>query len=341
MGMVYGGWWTIAGIAYAFAIIPIVDHLTGITRSNIDPRTEEKALWFHRAITWLWVPVQLGLIFSVIAVVGMTDHLGTLEIAGLVVALGILSGGIGITYGHELCHQTNRFERALSEILMTSTLYGHFCIEHVHGHHVNVATPKDPVSARSGETFYAFWWRAVSGSLISALEIQAARMRRRGKSPWHISNPFYRYVLATTVYLATAYALAGGLGIVVFLAQGVIAFTLLEIINYVEHYGLSRRLLETGRYERVQPHHSWNASHRVTNYFLINLQRHSDHHKHPQRRYPVLQHYDEAEAPQLPYGYPTMLIMALVPPLWFRTMDPLVQGWKQRHYGTSQQPAAA
>jgi alkane 1-monooxygenase len=335
LALAYGGVWTVAALIYAFAIIPVVDHLMGLTKEQLDPKTEERALFFHRALTWLWVPVQLMAIFAPIASAGLGGSLSQGEYILLAVATGILTGGIGITYAHELMHQTNRFERGLSEILMTSTLYGHFCIEHVHGHHIKVATPDDPVSARYGESFYTFYPRAVFGSLASAWTIQRNRMARRGKSVWHLSNPFWRYGLATAVYLGTAYALAGWFGILMFALQAFVAFTLLEIINYVEHYGLTRRLLENGRYERVEPRHSWNASHRFTNYFLINLQRHSDHHKYPQRRYPVLQHYDEDEAPQLPYGYPTMLMMALLPPLWFRVMNWRVEEWRARH-----QPAA-
>jgi alkane 1-monooxygenase len=331
MGAAYGGLWVFGGIAYAFAIIPIVDHLMGVTASGIDPNTEERALLFHRVITWAWVPIQIGLIFTFIAIAG-TDLRTPGEMIVIMIAVGLLTGGIGITYAHELMHQTNRFERALSEILMTSTLYGHFCIEHVYGHHIHVGTPKDPVSARYGESIYKFYPRAVLGSLLSAWRIQRDRMARRDQPVYALSNPFWRYALAYAVYVSVAYALAGWFGVGLFVLQAVVAFTLLEIINYVEHYGLRRRQLADGRYERVQPHHSWNASHRITNYFLINLQRHSDHHKHPQRRYPVLQHYHEADAPQLPFGYPTMLILSLLAPLWFWIMNPRVEDWRRRHY---------
>ncbi len=335
MGLTQGGWWVLGGIFYSFLIIPFFDQIMGITKQGIDPRTEDSALLFHRLITWIWVPIQIGLIFSSLAVIGQPGHLSALEAAGLTVALGILTGGVGITYAHELMHQTNRFERSLAEILMTSTLYGHFCIEHVHGHHTNVATPQDPATARYGQSFFAFLPRTLYGGLASAWRIQRERMKRRDLPLWHWSNPFWRYALAYAVYFGAAYLLAGWLGVALFAAQGFVAMTLLEIINYVEHYGLQRRLLPSGRYERVQPFHSWNASHRLTNAFLINLQRHSDHHKHPQRRYPVLQHYDETEAPQLPFGYPTMLIMALVPPLWFRVMNPKVELWRARHQATA------
>jgi len=341
MGIAAGSWWVLAGIVYGFLVIPAIDALVGITKKGLDPATGESALLYHRLLTWIWVPIQIGLIFSIIAAFGQTTHLSTPEILGATMALGIMSGGIGITYAHELMHQTNRFERSLSEVLMTSTLYGHFCIEHVHGHHIKVGTPEDPASARPGESLYAFLPRTMIGSLLSAWRIQRKRMERRGLPVWHRSNPFWRYGLAYAVYLATAYALAGWLGVGAFVLQAVIAVTLLEIINYLEHYGLQRQRLPDGRYERVQPRHSWNASHMLTNFMLINLQRHSDHHKHPQRRYPVLQHFEADEAPQLPLGYPFMLLLATVPPLWHRVMDPRVTAWRERHYGGGTESADA
>jgi alkane 1-monooxygenase len=335
LGLTLGGWWVIASMVYAFLVIPFFDQVFGIAKEGLDPRTDERALFYHRLITWVWVPVQLGLIFATLAVIGMTDHLNGLEILGATAALGILTGGVGITYAHELMHQTNRFERALGEILMTSTLYGHFCIEHVYGHHIRVATPDDPASARYGESLWAFLPRTLAGSLRSAWDIQTARMARRGQPVWHYTNPFWRYGLAYAAYFAVAHALAGPLGVALFCLQALVAVVLLEMVNYVEHYGLQRQLLPDGRYERVQPRHSWNASHKLTNLFLINLQRHSDHHKNPQRRYPVLQHYEDSEAPQLPCGYPTMLMLTLVPPLWFRAMNPKVEAWRARHYGAA------
>lgn len=334
MGLTYGGWWIAGAIAYAFLVIPLVDHLIGTTKAAIDPLTEERALFFHRLITWAWAPIQLGLIFATLAVIGRSSHLTGVETAGLFIALGILTGGVGITYAHELMHQTNRFERTLAEILMTSTLYGHFCIEHVQGHHVHVGTPQDPATARYGQSFWAFIPQTLIGSFASAWKLQSERRRRRNLPVWHSSNPFWRYLAAYAVYLTIAYLLAGWAGMGLLVLQAAVAVLLLETINYVEHYGLERRLMANGRYERVEPRHSWNASHRLTNYFLINLQRHSDHHRHPQRRYPVLQHYEESEAPQLPFGYPTMLLMALAPPLWFRVMNPRVEAWRAQHHAT-------
>lgn len=332
LGLIYGGLWIEGTAIFALLAIPIVDHLVGLKTGGLDPRTEERALFFHKLLTWIWLPVQIGIIFAIIAAAGYATHLSQGELVRLALAAGLITGGIGITYAHELVHQTSRFERALGEVLLTTTLYGHFAIEHVHGHHVHVGTPRDPVSARYRESFYRFFPRAVFGSFASAWGIQQERMARRGLAWWHWSNPFWRYLGASALWLGLSYALAGWFGAGLFLLQAVIAFTLLEIVNYVEHYGLARRLLENGRYERVGPHHSWNASHRVTNYLLINLQRHSDHHYHPGRRFPLLQHYEETQAPQLPFGYPTMFMMALAPPLWFRVMNPKVEAWRARHY---------
>jgi len=330
MALTFGGVWTMAGAIYGLMLIPIADYFVGLNTSNADAESGGGFFWY-RAITWAWVPIQLAIIFSLITVAG-TGRLSENELLAAAVSTGLMTGGIGITYAHEVMHQTNRFERALAEILMTSTLYGHFCIEHIAGHHVNVATPKDPVTARFGESFYRYFPRAVFGSLFSAWRIQRLRLQRRGFSVWNISNAFWRYAFAYAVYLGVAYALAGWFGVKLLILQAFVAVLLVENINYVEHYGLMRRPLGLGRYEPVQPHHAWNASHRLTNYFLINLQRHADHHQNPMRRFPALRHHDEAQAPQLPFGYPAMLLIALVPPLWFWLMNPKVLDWHHRFW---------
>jgi alkane 1-monooxygenase len=225
-------------------------------------------------------------------------------------------------------HRRARWARALAELLMTSVSYPHFCIEHVLGHHRHVATPRDPASARLGETVFAFYARCVVGSLCSAWSLERERLSRAGQRAGTLRDRRLRYGLL----LAGAYGLAGwsagGLGLLVFAAQSVVGFSLLEVINYLEHYGLGRRELVPGHYERVRPEHSWNASQRLSNHYLFNLARHADHHANASRPYERLRHQDDA--PQLPAGYATMLLLALVPPLWFRVMNPRVADWHAR-----------
>ncbi len=341
LGAYLGGAWISGAAIYALLGIPLADYIVGRSSASLDPRTRDDDLFWFRLITWVWLPIQLIMLFGVIAYVGANPDFATGELVRLAISMGIVTGGIGITYAHELMHQHSRLERGLGEALMSSTLYGHFCVEHVHGHHIHVGTPRDPVSAPAGMSFYRFFPRALVGSFTSAWQIVRTRLARRGRSPWHRTNPFWRYAGAYAAFLGMAYALAGWTGVGLFLGQAAVAITLLEIINYIEHYGLRRRQLADGRYERTQPHHSWNASQQVTNWLLINLQRHSDHHYHPARRYPLLQDYDQGEAPQLPLGYPTMLIIALIPPLWFRIMDPRVDAWRARYYPDTTGEAAA
>jgi alkane 1-monooxygenase len=329
-GMAHGGWWSFAPVVAIFGVLPAVDALAGLNTSN--PRREDvpaldASPWF-RGVTWAWVPVQLALIAWGVhaATIG---GLSPLELAGLTVSIGMVNGAIGITFAHELIHRHGAFERGLGEVLLSSVSYTHFCIEHVHGHHRHVATPLDPATARSGESFYAFLPRTVAGGLRSAWRIEVGLVAKRGLRWWHLRNRMLRYGLVQVAMYAAAWAITGPGGAVWLAAQAVIAFTMLEVINYVEHYGLVRRASAAGQYERVMPWHSWNSSHRVSNWLLINLARHSDHHYLAAKRYQVLEHLEAA--PQLPAGYGTMFLAALVPPLWRRVMDPRVEHWRARH----------
>ncbi|PSK63883.1 Alkane 1-monooxygenase [Micromonospora sp. MH33] len=218
-------------------------------------------------------------------------------------------------------------ERWLSRIALAPTGYGHFHVEHNRGHHTRVATPEDPASSRLGETFWAFWPRTVRGSLRSAWRLESSRLRLRGRTPWTWRNDVLN-AWAMTVLLYAVLAVAFGPGVLVFLAlQAVVGFSLLEVVNYLEHYGLARQRTAAGRYEKVDPRHSWNSDRTVTNVFLFQLQRHSDHHANPLRRYQALRSFDAS--PQLPAGYATMVVAALLPPVWRRVMDHRVLA----HYG--------
>jgi alkane 1-monooxygenase len=199
-------------------------------------------------------------------------------------------------------------------------------------HHRHVGTPRDPVTARYNEGFHRFFPRVLRDCWRSAFRAEAGMLARKGL-PWHdLKNPFWRYWALQAVMLFLAVVIGGGAGLGLFLWQALVAVWQLELVNYVEHYGLTRKHLGDGRYEHVKPRHSWNAAHRATNWLLINLQRHSDHHYKPDRRFPLLQNHDEAKAPQLPYGYPVMTMAAMVPPLWRRVMNPRVRRWRAMYY---------
>ena len=229
-------------------------------------------------------------------------------------------GGIAINTAHELGHKRAELERWLSRVALAQTGYGHFFIEHNRGHHVRVATPEDPASSRLGESFWAFLPRTVAGSLRSAWGIECARLDRLGKSHWTLRNDILS-AWAMTVGLFAVLAIAFGPVVLPYLLiQAVLGFSLLEVVNYLEHYGLLRQKKEDGRYERCLPEHSWNSNNVASNVLLYHLQRHSDHHANPTRRYQALRHVDEA--PQLPTGYAGMIVLAWFPPLWRRVMDP-------------------
>jgi alkane 1-monooxygenase len=215
---------------------------------------------------------------------------------------------------------------------MAQVLYSHFRSEHLRVHHLHVCTPRDPVTARYNEGFHRFFPRVLLACARSSWRAEAAMLARRGLTVWHKSNPFWRYAALQSAMLLGAFVLGGWLGLALFVAQAFTAIWQLELVNYVEHYGLTRRHLGAGKYEHVLPRHSWNAPHLVSNWLLINLQRHSDHHYKPERRFPLLQTYSADEAPQLPYGYPVMTIAAMVPPLWKWMMNPRVRAWRRQNY---------
>ncbi len=332
LGAICGGGWMLLAPAYAFVAIPALDSVMTLNEARLDSDTEEGALFWHRLLTWLWVPIQLAMIFGLVWIVARYDALAWWEVAVMAVVVGIATGGIGITYAHELMHQQNRFERTLAEILMCSTLYGHFCTEHIYGHHLHVATPDDPATARRGETIYRFLPRVVVDSFRSAWRIQSEQLSKRGLPLWSARNVFWRYAGWTGGFVALAALIGGWQGVGILVLQAVVAILLLELVDYIEHYGLLRRKKANGRYEQTQPHHSWNSGHQASNWLLINLQRHSDHHYKPRKRFPTLQSYPESEAPQLPHGYPWMVVLALLPPLYFRVMEPKLEAWQARFY---------
>lgn len=308
------------------AIIPALDWLFGEDAAN-PPEAALAGLVQDRYYSWVlyaFVPLQLAATVGG-AWLAATGDLPWHHLLGLAISVGMVNG-VAINTAHELGHKKGKLDRWLARISLAPTFYGHFYVEHNRGHHKNVSTPVDPASSRMGETFWAFWPRTVVGSLRSAWHLEAERLARSGKGVWSLSNENLQSWAMSVVLWGAVLAVFGWVALPFLLIQAVYGFSLLEVVNYLEHYGLLRRTLPDGRVERCMPEHSWNSNHMVTNLFLYHLQRHSDHHANPTRHYQALRHFEES--PQLPAGYAAMILLAYFPPLWFAVMDKRVI----RHY---------
>jgi len=308
--------------AVVYGLVPLLDQLLGEDRNNppesLVPALEEDR--WYRWLTWLSVPA-VWLTVGVAAWIAVSGELSLLGWLGLAVSAG-WSSGAGVNVGHELGHKKSSLERWLARLALAPACYGHFVVEHVRGHHRDVATPEDPASSRFGESYYRFMGREIPGAFRRAWRLERERLAALGRGPFDIRNENLQ-AWALSVLFWGALLLALGPAVLPFmLVQALFAYSLLSAANYVEHYGLLRARLPDGRYERPAPRHSWNSNRVVSNLLLYQLQRHSDHHAWPARRYQSLRHFDEA--PQLPTGYFGMFLLALVPPLWRRVMDPRV-----------------
>lgn len=309
--------WAQLGMAWmtlvvTFIAIPLLDALLGPPRNNVFAATPSAlARWLPRS----------QLLFQILLLAGATRMAPDLDMSSLLMlalAVGTATGGIGITVAHELGHRASMLDRAIARLLLASVLYAHFQVEHIRGHHVRVATAEDPATAPRGMHVYRFVVRSVLGGFVHACRLEALRLQQRGQAAWSPANQVLAGLLVSAVIGAACFVLGGAMGLVLFLLQAAWAVVLLEIVNYIEHYGLRRRR-EGARYEPVSIGHSWNADFAASNWFLLNLQLHSDHHAHMARPYEQLR--TQREAPQLPAGYPAMVLLALVPPLWFRVMN--------------------
>ena len=321
------GWgvWFWIGPIVILVVVPAIDLIAGLDRSN-PPDDVIEALErdrYYRWITYLFLPIQYA---GFIGAMYLVAHggLSAIDKVGIAISIGCI-GGIGINTAHELGHKKEANERWLSKIALAQSFYGHFYIEHNRGHHVRVATPEDPASARVGESFYQFWPRTVGGSLKSSWNLEKRRIGRRKQHPWRLSNDVLNAWLMSAMLWGAMLAVLG-IGIAPYLViQAVVGFSLLEVVNYMEHYGMLRQKVGVGerqRYERVDPSHSWNSNNIATNVLLYHLQRHSDHHANPTRRYQSLRDFEES--PVLPTGYAGMIVLAIVPAVWRRVMDPRV-----------------
>lgn len=327
-----GGWWFMLLPIYAWWVVTGLDAIFGLNEENPDTSTPDSELFWYRLITLIWFPIQFCAIFGSIWLATRTDWLSGWEALGLFFGVGVMSGTIGFVYAHELLHQRTQLEKWLGDLLLATVLYSHFRTEHVMVHHSWVGTPRDAVTARYNEGFWRFFLRVLWQEPVSAWRAEAARLARGGMPVTSRRNPFWRYAVLQGAMLLLAALIGGWAGLGLLLFQAFIAIWQLELTNYVEHYGLTRRHIGEGRYEHVLPRHSWNASHKISNWLMINLQRHSDHHYKPSRRFPLLQTYQKDEAPQLPMGYPAMTLVAMIPPLWRRRMNPRVRAWRRQFY---------
>lgn len=330
-----GPGWTFAGIVYTYVVIPLLDKLLGNDRANLDHGAYHAVLTdrYFDALIYSFVYLHYALLgwgCYVLVFGGLTGW----QQAGLIYSIGIFGGGI-INVAHELGHRSSRVAQFHAKAALLSVCYGHFIIEHNRGHHVNVATPLDPATSHRGQTLYAFWAQTLTGSYRSAWRIEQRLLAKAGHPVWSRHNDMLWFAVLPLLFVTTLTVMFSvwigqfaWIAPVFFFGQSLIAILLLESVNYIEHYGIVRREITPGKYERVNPLHSWNASQLVSNLVLFQLQRHSDHHAYASRPYQVLRHFDEA--PQLPFGYSLMILISYVPPLWFALMNPRLDRWKAR-----------
>jgi alkane 1-monooxygenase len=319
------GFFTYATPIYAFIFIPTlelifkdVDSKEEYTKSEVQNKLSNT---FFDILLYLNIPFVFGLLILGLFNLNQLE-LDLFETVGMVLSLGILLATNAINVGHELGHRKSFIERCLSKLLYLPCLYMHFYIEHNFGHHNNVATPKDPATAKFNQTVYSFWFTSVIGQYISAWRLQLQLLKIKNSRFFSFKNDMLYYTIFELAYLFVVYSFFGLYGLFLAVIIGILSFLFLETINYIEHYGLLRNKLPSGRYERVQSHHSWNSNHFIGRIVLYELTRHSDHHFKASKKYQILE--NKRESPQLPYGYPTSILLALVPWLWFSLVNPLL-----------------
>ena len=330
------GWATYLPIIESFLLIPLLELLYKPDPNNLSPEKEKqrKDDPIYDWQLYIMVPIQVGLLVSFLFSM-QEPNLSLTDKVGRVTSMGLLCGVIGINVAHELGHRAKKYEQFLAKVLLSTSLYMHFFIEHNRGHHKNVSTKEDPSSARYGEMLYSFWIRSVVFSYLSAWKLEAKRLRRKEKLPWSLGNEMFQFQLIQSVLVVAIGLLFGWTVSGYFILAAIMGFLLLETVNYIEHYGLERD--KNGDvYERVMPHHSWNSDHMVGRVSLFELSRHSDHHYIASRKYQILRHIDES--PQMPTGYPGMMVLATIPPVWFWIMNPRIKKLKEQEI-TQQQAA--
>lgn len=318
------GWLAWTSVWFIFGVIPLLELTLGIRKQSVN-ESEMQRRASDRSfdmVLYLLFPVQFGMIFYFGELMSFASF-KSMDTWGHIFGMGILCGGYGINVAHELGHRQQKGEQWMAKMLLCTSLYMHFFIEHNRGHHKHVATPEDPSTARKNETVFVFWLRSMSQTYRKAWALEFERLRREGNSRWHWGNQMIHLTLIQTIYLGVMYFLFGSNGLLAVVFAGIIGAVLLETINYIEHYGLLRKRLPNGYYEKLETKHSWNSDHAVGRLLLFELSRHSDHHFKSNKKYQTL--ISSEDAPQMPTGYPGMMVLSLIAPLWFKVMNPRLE----------------
>ena len=323
VGIDLGGPWAFLTLLYAFGIIPVLETVLPLNKKKLS-KEEAEHKKEQKIYDWM-LYINVFLVYGVLIYGIYSFHqqnLSIFEIIGLTFSVGIVLGSNGINVAHELGHRQHSFDKTVAAVLLLPSFYMHFTIEHNYGHHQKVSTPEDPATARFKESLYEFWWRSVIGQIKNAIKLQEKFLQNKERKWWSFHNPLLGFFILEFIYLGCLFFLLGWQVLLFALFSGIIGFLLLETINYIEHYGLMRRQRKSGRYYPVKNIHSWNSNHRLGRLVLYELTRHSDHHFRAAKKYQTLDHHDES--PQLPFGYPMSMLIALVPPVWFYMMNPRI-----------------
>lgn len=320
IGFYFQGIASYAALVYAFGFIPLAELFLPIDETNYEEKEIESRLnnKLFDLFLYLNVPIVYGCIGYVLYLITF-KNLTSFEITGLTLSLGVILGANGINVAHELGHRNSLFEKLLGKLLLIPSHYTHFYIEHNHGHHLHVSTPQDPSTAKYNQNLYSFWYQTITGTYKKAWQIQMKLNQVEQRKLYSIKSDMFWFTIIQILYLGAVFYFFDLKGFTVLLMAGIVGLLLLETINYIEHYGLKRQQLASGRFERVTEKHSWNSNHVVGRIVLYELTRHSDHHFKSQKKYQILEYHDVS--PQLPYGYPTSMVLSFIPPLWFSVMN--------------------
>ena len=323
IGIYWGGFWLFLTPLYAFGFIPVVEtflpkKVEKLSDEEIRQKKIQKGYDWMLYANVIWIYGVL--IYGISAF--LHQNLSFIEIIGLVLSVGIVLGSNGINVAHELGHRSDKFENFLASLLLLPSFYMHFTIEHNYGHHQKVSTPEDPATARFNQSLYGFWWQSVIGQIKNAIRLQKKFLQNQNRSWWSVRNSLLVSFTLEFIYAFSIFLLLGWQALLFILSAGIVGFLLLETINYIEHYGLMRQQRKSGRYYPVKNIHSWNSNHRLGRIVLYELTRHSDHHFRSSKKYQLLDHHDVS--PQLPFGYPMSMLIALIPPVWFHLMNPRI-----------------